>query len=322
MSQTPEPEIESSLLCRQTDGKQAFVHDTYKDFFAAKEVIRRLEDGSLDFASFHNMIGFKGRGSVSSNYQKSYHFLREMFGDDYNPATLDDILKDKKVAEIAKICEHYGLGRNSRLVIRIKDDSYCNHEGQMEIAKLAEHIHLKYGVRLIGVEGADGVVDTAWFKKFPDKEIRRETAKYFMKRGEINGIEFLDVSNDYPLLLYGCEDRELYIAEHKLKIKESEEKSDEEHNSEAKVHRQRESVLVENLITAMNTYNQRIAILVYGGGYMYDIDLAPMIKSGISYIMLNPKISGVNWELHSKILRGQRTSIIDILLNEDKDAEK
>jgi len=313
-SQTLEPRIESSLLYTKVDGSQDFVHDTHKGFFVSREVIKKLENGTLDFVGLHNMIGFRGGRSVSNQYAKTYHFLREIFGDDYNPPTLNNILNDKDIIETANIGDHYGLGVNSKLLIRIKDDSYCSFDGQMAIAKLIEHIHLQYNVNIICVEGADGFIDTSWFKAFPDTEIRKEVCIYFMKQGEITGPEFLSITTDYPIILYGSEDRDLYIKEYNFKTKDEDKKSEDESKEESEIHMQRESVLVINTLTAMEKYNRNIAILVYGGGLLYDIDLSHLIKNGASYVLLKPKIWGVNWELHKKILRNERTPLEDILM--------
>jgi hypothetical protein len=101
------------------------------------------------------------------------------------------------------------LGDNGKLVIHIQD-AHCNYEAQSNIARILEHIIRKYKVNLVAVEGADGVVNTEWFKAFPDSEIRRDVADYFMKKGELTGTEFLSITKDYPFTIYGAEDRKTY----------------------------------------------------------------------------------------------------------------
>jgi hypothetical protein len=62
MSQTLESKIESSLLCRQTDGKQAFVHDTYKEYFLAKFFADRINNNKL---------------SIKDAYQKFWSYVED-----------------------------------------------------------------------------------------------------------------------------------------------------------------------------------------------------------------------------------------------------
>ena len=81
-------------------------------------------------------------------------------------------------------------GKDDRLVIHIQD-AHCNYEAQSNIVKILENLNKNYNVSLVSVEGADGVIDTSWFKAFPDDEVRKEVADYFMKKGEITGAEFL-----------------------------------------------------------------------------------------------------------------------------------
>ncbi|MBN1354589.1 MAG: hypothetical protein JW994_07995 [Candidatus Omnitrophica bacterium] len=101
-------------------------------------------------------------------------------------------------------------GKDSRLIIHIQD-AHCNYEAQTNISKILEELIKNYHIDFVAVEGADGVVDTSWFKAFPDAEIRREVADYFMKKGEITGAEFLSITSDYPFTIYGAENRDYYV---------------------------------------------------------------------------------------------------------------
>ncbi|MFA5147200.1 MAG: hypothetical protein WC515_07490 [Candidatus Omnitrophota bacterium] len=102
------------------------------------------------------------------------------------------------------------IGNSGKLVVHIQD-AHCNYEAQSNIAKILENLIKNYGLSLVSVEGADGFVDTSWFKAFPDEEVRREVAAYFMKKGEITGPEFLSITTDYPIKLFGAETRSYYL---------------------------------------------------------------------------------------------------------------
>lgn len=101
-------------------------------------------------------------------------------------------------------------GKENKLVINIQD-AHCNYEAQTNITKILENLVKFDGLNLISVEGADGFIDTSWFKSFPDAEIRKEVADYFMKKGEITGPEFLSITTDLPIKLFGAETRAYYI---------------------------------------------------------------------------------------------------------------
>ena len=104
----------------------------------------------------------------------------------------------------------YTAKDSKKLVIHIQD-AHCNYEAQSNIIKILECLIKNDGLGLISVEGADGFIDTSWFKAFPDAEIRKEVADYFMKKGEITGPEFLSITSDYPVKLFGAETRSYYI---------------------------------------------------------------------------------------------------------------
>jgi len=124
----------------------------------------------------------------------------------FQKASIDDIGISKDIGSIKTKFK----GKDSKLLIHIQD-AHCNYEAQTNISKILESLSKDYNINVISVEGADGFIDTAWFKSFPDAEIRREVADYFMKKGEITGAEFLSITKDYPVKLYGAEDRDLYI---------------------------------------------------------------------------------------------------------------
>lgn len=116
-------------------------------------------------------------------------------------------------------------GGGNKLIIHIQD-AHCNYEAQSNIAKIVEGLAKDKGARLIAVEGADGMIDTSRFNVFSNADIRREIADYFMRKGEITGPEYLSITADHPLTLFGAEtgayytrDFDAFIASHKLKNK-------------------------------------------------------------------------------------------------------
>ncbi|MBN1526019.1 MAG: hypothetical protein JW919_00335 [Candidatus Omnitrophica bacterium] len=102
------------------------------------------------------------------------------------------------------------VGKDPRFIINIQD-AHCNYEAQSNIVKILESLIKNDKLSFVAVEGADGIIDTSWFKAFPDEDVRKEVAAYFMKKGEITGPEFLSITSDYDFRLFGAETREYYI---------------------------------------------------------------------------------------------------------------
>ncbi|MFA5143646.1 MAG: glucose-6-phosphate isomerase family protein [Candidatus Omnitrophota bacterium] len=102
------------------------------------------------------------------------------------------------------------MGNSNKLIVNIQD-AHCNYEAQTNIVRILETLIKNHNLSLISVEGADGIIDTTWFKAFPDEEVRKEVATYFMKKGEITGPEFLSITQNYAIKLFGAEDRAAYI---------------------------------------------------------------------------------------------------------------
>lgn len=101
-------------------------------------------------------------------------------------------------------------GTSGSIVVHIQD-AHCNYEAQNNINRMLDQLTKECGISMISVEGAEGVVDTTWFKAFPDSEIRKEVASYFMKKGEITGAEFFSITSDYSGTIFGAETRDYYV---------------------------------------------------------------------------------------------------------------
>jgi hypothetical protein len=178
--------------------------------------------GGSEVSSYHNLGSFRRKYIVkilSIVVLQTFIFYNAGFAAiDRTPATpkekpliqeisIDNIGVPK---DIGSVKTRYQGKDGKKLVIHIQD-AHCNYEAQTNISKILETLSKDYDVNLISVEGADGFIDTSWFKAFPDAEIRKEVADYFMKKGEITGAEFLSITEDYPIKLYGAENRNLYI---------------------------------------------------------------------------------------------------------------
>ncbi|MCM8781710.1 MAG: hypothetical protein NC828_01445, partial [Candidatus Omnitrophica bacterium] len=102
-------------------------------------------------------------------------------------------------------------GGNDKLIINIQD-AHCNFEAQTNISHILDILAKESGLKFVALEGSTGEIDPSLFTTFPDEEIKKEVAAYFLKKGEICGAEYLAITSKTPPRLYGVETKEHYLA--------------------------------------------------------------------------------------------------------------
>ncbi|MBK8871440.1 MAG: hypothetical protein IPN19_10450 [Elusimicrobia bacterium] len=106
---------------------------------------------------------------------------------------------------------HLSKRPGAPLVIHIQD-LHDSTEAQRNIAGLVEALQDERGVSLVGLEGAQGAFATEAFRAFPDAEITKAVATYFMEEGYLGGPEFAGITAKRVPLLWGVEDMAGYNA--------------------------------------------------------------------------------------------------------------
>ncbi|MGB2706001.1 MAG: hypothetical protein WBC74_04020 [Candidatus Omnitrophota bacterium] len=97
------------------------------------------------------------------------------------------------------------------VVINIQD-AHASLTAQYSIVKILENLASNYDLELIALEGAEGPVDISLLKTFPDPEIRKDIADYFIREGKMSAGEFFSIVSEKPIKLYGIENSQLYQA--------------------------------------------------------------------------------------------------------------
>ena len=141
--------------------------------------------------------------------------LNPFAGEDISPALLG--VRDVKIEipeDYGRVVDSFGAGDVDESIVLCIQDAHCHYEAQMNIYHIIKKLDKKFGVRLIAVEGSEGVLDTSPFQVFNDENLVSKTAQYFMERGLVTGPEYFTIlkannPQDY-LLLYGIEDRNVY----------------------------------------------------------------------------------------------------------------
>ena len=97
----------------------------------------------------------------------------------------------------------------SRRIILIQD-AHQNIEAQRHIAEILAQLVERNGLKLILIEGGSGDVGLGRFRKMSTPAGRRELAEHFLKTGMASGPEYLAMTSDWGLVLWGVEDPKLY----------------------------------------------------------------------------------------------------------------
>jgi len=105
----------------------------------------------------------------------------------------------------------YQISSGEPTIIQIQD-AHCNYEAQKNLAKILEYLIKEYKLNLILVEGGSGDVNLDFLRGYADVKARQEVADKYLRMGKISGEEYLDITSDYKLDLYGIEDEALYNA--------------------------------------------------------------------------------------------------------------
>ena len=98
----------------------------------------------------------------------------------------------------------------NKIIIHIQD-AHSNQFAQKKISGIIDFLNREYGIKMINLEGGTGDYDLKVFNDISIPAVRKEVAEYFVKNGEINGAELYAINNPGAAVLWGVEDKELYL---------------------------------------------------------------------------------------------------------------
>jgi len=123
-----------------------------------------------------------------------------------------DVTRISIPADVGKVTETYKPSEpqaTKRYIIHIQD-LHCNYQAQKNLSSILESLYKTYKIDTILVEGGTGDVSLAFLRKEGPKDVRLKVAEKYLQKGLISGEEYLDIVSDYPLILRGIEDEDLY----------------------------------------------------------------------------------------------------------------
>lgn len=302
---------EVEAVFSKRDESFEFLVESFQPALTARRVYEEISGKRLSIMDFYDFISdkraVKANGEyLTENWRRVIPHLIPMLKDDQLVQLAEVIIDDPLVNSLTKV-EHHRIRKPP---ILIQAFTYvCNADAYLMMANVYEHLVNTYGLNLIFAEGADGEINTAWFKAFPDDQVRKDVAKYFVRKGEITAPELVSITSDADLKLFGVEDRDLYI---KLLNYETAGKKEEGVNIWDVCRVRREKIL-HNINMALLKYMPNVAAAEAVSVGFYSM---PDLLSSTEYtvLQLRPRVdTGINWGLYHKIIRNEKTPIEEIL---------
>ena len=110
--------------------------------------------------------------------------------------------------EIGRVIEVY-QGTSGRMIVHVQD-AHVHYEAQKNLALIVEELIREYHINLVLIEGGDKTSDYSALRKLASKEKRMEVAERQLRKGLLNGEQYLELTTDYPMVVRGVEDMDLY----------------------------------------------------------------------------------------------------------------
>lgn len=112
------------------------------------------------------------------------------------------------------VAAYYGVlvpNQQTKTIVLIQD-AHMNIVAHRNIAAIIDNLYQEYGLDLVLVESAEGKTGQSHLRTLGGQEYAREAAERYLESGMITGDEYLDMTADFPLTLWGVEDMDLYDA--------------------------------------------------------------------------------------------------------------
>ena len=100
-------------------------------------------------------------------------------------------------------------GTNGKTIFLIQE-AHSEYQVQKNIAGLLRYLIQSHGLHLVFVEGGWGSVSLSYLRNYGSEEGRLKVAEEYLKSGKISAEEYLDITSDFEIELWGVEDPKLY----------------------------------------------------------------------------------------------------------------
>jgi len=110
--------------------------------------------------------------------------------------------------EVGRVIEAY-QGSSDQTIIHIQD-AHAHYEAQKNLARIVEEFVRNYNVNVVLIEGWNQSNVYSPMRKLATPEKRLEVAERYLRKGMLSGEAYLELTTDYPMVVQGVEDMELY----------------------------------------------------------------------------------------------------------------
>jgi len=293
-----------------------FTTESFRNVLAAREIHRQITDQRLTIDEFYSHISTQRSVPDASDYIMANwrsvipHFV-QMLSEEQLPQLVDVIVDDPIVQAVAEVttCR---IARPP--IVILAHGIICNADAIFTLADLYEELACAYGLNLVCVEGAEGIVDTSWFRAFPDKEIRTEVAKHFVRKGEITAPEYVSITADTYPQIFGLEKKEYYVKLHAVEAGKVGGKGlPGELDDIFTVADLRRKDMLDKIKHAIEEFKPMVlAVETASVGVYRGPDL--LRDTDWSIVEMEPKAKGgINWELYGKVMRGDKEPLEQLL---------
>lgn len=122
-----------------------------------------------------------------------------------------DIFVPRELGQIAQVHEAVAPHPSHKLLLVIQD-AHVNYEAQKHLAEMLDRFVSLYGVKLVLVEGGEGDASLSYLRDLGSKATREKVADQYLRDGILSGEEYLDLTSDHALMLWGIDAPTLYDA--------------------------------------------------------------------------------------------------------------
>jgi len=126
---------------------------------------------------------------------------------------------------VAKLDDSYKAPHSDKTLILIRD-AHTNESGQINLAKALDIILQEEEIRYVFSEAAMGDNSLSFLKQYGSPELRDRVGLSYLRKGILKGSEYLNMTSDHDFVIWGVEDKELYVESlksYKLTFKERDE---------------------------------------------------------------------------------------------------
>lgn len=304
-------EVNSGLLrCSDTTlagpaRRYEFSHPTFREYFAARDDACASKGQPCDTLGAHFWDPqWENRIALVIDLRPEWRVALVSAALKYLPADIG------RVARVSSVTP------TDRFVILV-DMCVDNWSGRMNIVRMVRPLIATGITSLITTSGADGNIDTSWFKAFPDEKIRREVALHFVKKLEITGVEYLSIATNLEFTLWGAEDRELYVRQLNL-FTQGNRWSQEYHELYGK----RAEFAATTISEQMNRYHVQVTAMTAEPLLLWEME-KQLAKIGVPYSIVNPYCDENTGDFarYLGVMRNEKTPFEELVAWEKKAAD-